>query len=491
MLYDSTKFISASIDEVFKTIGEAVLIVVVVIFLFLGSLRTVLIPVVTIPLSLIGVCFVLYAFGYSLNTLTLLAMVLAIGLVVDDAIVVVENIHRHIEDGMKPMDAAITGMREITGAVVAMTITLAAVYAPIGFATGLTGSLFREFAVTLAGAVIISGFCAITISPMMSARLLRHGSGRLQGFIDRTFQRVASWYRRRLTSTLKYRPVTLMIAAAVLATAIFLVMHTSTELAPEEDQGALFSIVNGPRYATSDYVKLYTDQMDRLTRDAPELATRFQIAGAPAFNQAFAIWTLKPWNERTRSQAQIQQEFQGLINANVAGVEAFLFAPADAAGHRRRPPDPVRRAEHGEPRPRLRDRRRDPPAGARLGQVHRRAELDVLRHAEHPPPHRPQQGGRARRLGARYRHDARRHGRRRLGLQVRSRQPQLRHHPAGAAELPAEPGGAAEILRARRGRHGGAALLGGDHRHAAPRRRRSSSSTSSTRRPSRRCRCRA
>jgi multidrug efflux pump len=333
MLYDSTQFISASITEVFKTIGEAVLIVIVVIFLFLGSIRTVFIPVVTIPLSLIGVCFILYALGYSLNTLTLLAMVLAIGLVVDDAIVVVENIHRHIEEGLKPLDAAILGMRELSSAVIAMTITLAAVYAPIGFTKGLTGSLFREFAVTLAGAVAISGFCALTLSPMMSARLLKlHGGGRLQSFIDRTFERVAQWYRRRLSGTLNYRPVTLMIAVAVFATAIFLVRNTSSELAPEEDQGALFSIVNAPRYATSDYVKLYTDQMDELTRDTPELAARFQIAGAPSLNQAFAIWSLKPWAERKRRQAQIQQDFQARINARVAGVEAFLFAPQTLPG---------------------------------------------------------------------------------------------------------------------------------------------------------------
>ena len=207
MLYDSTKFISASIDEVFKTIGEAVLIVVVVIFLFLGSLRTVLIPVVTIPLSLIGVCFVLYAFGYSLNTLTLLAMVLAIGLVVDDAIVVVENIHRHIEDGMKPMDAAITGMREITGAVVAMTITLAAVYAPIGFATGphrLALPRIRGDARRRGDHLGILRHHHLADD--VGAASCADGSGRLQGFIDRTFQRVAAWYRRRLASTLKYRP---------------------------------------------------------------------------------------------------------------------------------------------------------------------------------------------------------------------------------------------------------------------------------------------
>jgi multidrug efflux pump len=332
LVYDSTKFITASIEEVFKTIGEAVIIVILVIFLFLGSVRTVLIPVVTIPISLIGVCFFLYMFGFSLNTLTLLAMVLAIGLVVDDAIVVVENIHRHIEDGMRPFDAAITGMKEITSAVIAMTITLAAVYAPIGFAQGLTGSLFREFAVTLAGAVVISGFAAITLSPMMSARLLKpHGGGRLQHFIDRTFDGLARWYGRRLTSTLKYRPVTLMIAVAVLGTAVFLVLNTSSELAPEEDQGALFSIANAPRYATSDYVKLYTDQADQLTKDLPELDARFQLAGAPTANQAFTIWSLKPWGERSRTQKQIQPELQAKMN-QIAGLEAFLFSPPSLPG---------------------------------------------------------------------------------------------------------------------------------------------------------------
>jgi multidrug efflux pump len=331
MVYDSTKFIRASIEEVFKTIGEAVLIVIVIIFLFLGSVRTVVIPVVTIPLSLIGVCFFLYLFGYSLNTLTLLAMVLAIGLVVDDAIVVVENIHRHIDEGMKPLDASIVGMREISSAVIAMTVTLAAVYAPIGFTQGLTGSLFREFAVTLAGAVVISGFVALTISPMMSARLLRHNAGRFQAFIDRTFVRVSAWYRRRLDSSLNYRPVTLLVAVTILGTAAYLFVNTSSELAPEEDVGALFSIVNAPRYATSDYVKVYTDQIDSLTKDLPELDARFQIAGVPAVNQAFAIWPLKPWNERERSQKAIQQILQGDVN-KIAGAEAFVFSPPSLPG---------------------------------------------------------------------------------------------------------------------------------------------------------------
>ena len=213
VVYDASNFISASIKEVFKTIGEAALIVIVVIFLFLGSFRSVVIPIVTIPLSLVGVCFVLFALGYSINLLTLFAMVLAIGLVVDDAIVVVENIHRHIEEGLKPVDAAIVGMKEIFSPIVSMTITLAAVYAPIGFTQGLTGTLFREFAFTLAGAVVISGIIAVTLSPMMSAKLLQHGtSGKgFAGFVDRTFTRLENWYGRRLHGSLNARPVTFVI----------------------------------------------------------------------------------------------------------------------------------------------------------------------------------------------------------------------------------------------------------------------------------------
>ena len=216
MVYDSTETISASIAEVFKTIAEAVAIVVVVILLFLGSLRSVAMPIVTIPLSLVGVLAVLLALGYSINLLTLLAMVLAIGLVVDDAIVVVENIHRHMEDGMKPIPAAVQGMKEITGPVIAMTITLAAVLAPLGFTGGITGALFKEFAFTLAGAVILSGVIALTITPMMSGRLLKegHASG-FQAFVDRTFERFSGWYERRVASSLDYRPVTGLIVVVL------------------------------------------------------------------------------------------------------------------------------------------------------------------------------------------------------------------------------------------------------------------------------------
>ena len=325
LLYDSTQAISASIAEVLKTIGEAAGIVVLVILLFLGSFRSVVIPIVTIPLSLIGVCFLMWAAGYSLNTLTLLAMVLSIGLVVDDAIVVVENIHRHVEDGMQPLAAAIQGMRELTGAVIAMTITLAAVFAPIAFTTGVTGSLFREFALTLAGAVIISGFIALTVSPMMSARLLTRGGSRFGRLVDRVFEAIANWYERRLTGSLRLRPLTLLIVAALMATTGFLFTHTSTELAPEEDQGALFSLVTGPQYATLAYTTLFLDEIDKKTSDIPEVTTRFSVAGTGSANSAFAAWVLKPWAERSRSQAEIQQVIQPRLNS-VAGLQAFVFA---------------------------------------------------------------------------------------------------------------------------------------------------------------------
>jgi multidrug efflux pump len=331
LVYDATEQISASIEEVFKTIGEAVLIVVIVILLFLGSFRSVLIPVVTIPISLIGVCFFLFAMDYSINLLTLLAMVLAIGLVVDDAIVVLENIHRHIEEGHAPMDAAILGMREIGSAVISMTITLAAVFAPLAFTGGLTGSLFREFAVTLAGAVIISGFVALTLSPMMSARLLRHGAGRFQTFVDRSFSRLEGFYERRVSSTLNYRPVTLLIVATLLALTGFLFVNTSSELAPEEDSGALFALVNAPKYATSKYTQLYAEQIDQLTKDLPELDTRFYIVGLNSVDSAFSIWVLKEWAERDRSQQEIQQDLTARIS-KVAGVEAFIFAPPSLPG---------------------------------------------------------------------------------------------------------------------------------------------------------------
>ncbi len=334
LVYDSTETISASIEEVFKTIAEAMAIVVVVILLFLGSFRSVAMPIVTIPLSLIGVCTVMLALGYSINLLTLLAMVLAIGLVVDDAIVVVENIHRHIEDGMTPAAASIKGMKEITGPVVAMTITLAAVLAPLAFTGGLTGSLFAEFALTLAGSVVISGIVALTITPAMSARLLLpHGNpGRFQRTVDRVLNGLANWYERRVSSSLDYRPVTMLMVLALLGATGFMFGNTSSELAPEEDSGALFAILNGPRYATLDYTAAFTDNISARTRDIDEVRTSFSIVGSGgATNSGFYIWALKDWSDRDRSQAELQTEIQGSLDG-APGLQGYVFAPPSLPG---------------------------------------------------------------------------------------------------------------------------------------------------------------
>ncbi len=329
MVYDATETISASIREVFTTIAEAVAIVVVVILLFLGSFRSVLMPVVTIPLSLIGVCFLLFAAGYSINLLSLLA----IGLVVDDAIVVLENVHRHIEEGLSPIQAAFVGMKEISGPVVAMTITLAAVFAPLMFTGGLTGALFREFALTLAGAVVISGVVALTVTPMMSARILKAGNhSRFQMFVDRTFDRLANAYERLVSGSLKYRPVTLMIVVALVGVTGYMFTKTSSELAPEEDVGALFSLMTGPRYATSDYTARYAEQIYELTNDIPELRATFSIVGlGGATNTGFSVWAFKDWAERERSQKELQGDIQARLSY-VAGVEALVFAPPSLPG---------------------------------------------------------------------------------------------------------------------------------------------------------------
>ncbi|PTE08881.1 efflux RND transporter permease subunit [Mesorhizobium helmanticense] len=334
VVYDATGQISASIDEVFKTIAEAVAIVVVVILLFLGSFRSVMMPIVTIPLSLIGVCFLLFAMGYSINLLSLLAMVLAIGLVVDDAIVVVENIHRHMEeDHMSPMQAAFSGMREIASAIVAMTMTLAAVFAPLAFTGGLTGALFREFAVTLAGSVVLSGVIAVTITPMMSARLLKAGShSRFQRIVDGTFARVEHVYERAVTGSLNYRPLTLIIVLALVGVTGFMFTKTSSELAPEEDQGFLLSLVTAPRYATSDYTETYVNQILGLVRDIPETRAQFSaVAFGGATNSAFVGFAFKDWAERKRNSKELQADITARI-AKVAGVEAFVFAPPTLPG---------------------------------------------------------------------------------------------------------------------------------------------------------------
>ena len=324
--YDATLFIQASIDEVVKTLFEAVLIVIVVVFLFLGAFRSVLIPVITIPLSMIGVLFFMQLMGYSINLLTLLAMVLAIGLVVDDAIVVVENIHRHIEEGKTPFDAAIEGAREIAVPVVSMTITLAAVYAPIGFLEGLTGALFKEFALTLAGAVIISGIVALTLSPMMCALLLRHeeNPSGLAHRLDQLFEGLKQRYQRALHGTLDTRPVVLVFALLVLCLIPVLLKFTKSELAPDEDQGIVFLMASAPQPTNLNYLNAYTEQFVEIFKEFPEYYSSFQINGFNGVQSGIGGFLLKPWSERERTQMEILPEVQGRL-AQIPGLQIFGF----------------------------------------------------------------------------------------------------------------------------------------------------------------------
>jgi multidrug efflux pump len=324
--FDVTVFINASIHEVAKTLGEAMIIVVVVIFLFLGSPRSVLIPLVTIPLSLVGAAFLMMIMGFSLNLLTLLAMVMAIGLVVDDAIVVVENVFRHIEHGKSPVQAAIVGAREIIGPIIAMTITLAAVYAPIGFMGGVTGSLFKEFSFTLAGSVIISGVVALTLSPMMCSLLLKEGMDKkgFAHFINKIFVRLERFYARRLEGTLKYRPVTIFFALGIFCSLYFLYSGAQQELAPEEDQGIVLTATKAPQYANLDYSMVYGRQVEKIFKTVPEVASTFVLVGLGGPNAGFGGFTLKPWEERTRTAKEIQNEIQGKVGA-ISGEQVFAF----------------------------------------------------------------------------------------------------------------------------------------------------------------------
>ena len=336
--FDVAHFVNASIDEVERTLVEAVLIVVVVIFLFLGSLRAVIIPVVTIPLSLLGTTALMLAFGFSFNLLTLLAMVLAIGLVVDDAIVVVENIHRHIEEGLKPFEAALVGAREIVGPVIAMTITLAAVYAPIGLMGGLTGALFREFAFTLAGSVIVSGVVALTLSPMMSGKLLHSklGEGRLSQAIERSMHRLTAGYSRLLDRTLAARAAVLIVGVAMLGAIVLLFTGAQRELAPPEDMGYVFVQTKAPQYANLDYTRRYSDEVERIFQTLPEFRSSwFGSGGDNNANGGFGGVVLKDWAERDRLADDIQAELT-VRTAAVTGVYATAFQdsplPAGSGG---------------------------------------------------------------------------------------------------------------------------------------------------------------
>jgi len=326
IVYDATAFINTSIDEVVKTLIEALLIVTVVIYLFLGSFRAVLVPLIAMPLSLVGSFFVMLALGYSINLLTLLALVLAIGLVVDDAIIVVENVDRHMKEGQTPMQAALLAARELGGPIVAMTLVLIAVYVPIGFQGGLTGALFTEFAFTLAGAVTVSGVVALTLSPMMASRIFRkeQDEGRFVRFIDRNFERVHSRYERGLRSLLGTWPVLIVMGAILLGAAGLMFKLSKAELAPEEDQGIVGSLVSGPPTATAQQMQSYGDQAFQVAKGLPEYEQMFQITGAPTVNKGFGGVLFKPWSDRTRSAHELQMALQAQWN-DIAGARIVAF----------------------------------------------------------------------------------------------------------------------------------------------------------------------
>ncbi|WP_340317144.1 efflux RND transporter permease subunit [Rhizorhabdus argentea] len=336
--FDAARFVDASIKQVQHTLIEAILIVIFVIFLFLGTFRAVIIPVVTIPLSLLGTAALMLAFGFSLNLLTLLAMVLAIGLVVDDAIVVVENIHRHIEDGLAPLNAALVGAREIIGPVIAMTITLAAVYAPIGLMGGLTGALFREFAFTLAASVIVSGVIALTLSPMMSGMLLkpRMAEGRLAQAVESTMHRATEGYVRLLDKTLAARTAVLIVGVTVLVTIGVLFAGSKSELAPQEDMGYVLVQTKAPQYANASYTARFSAEVDKVFHQFPEYyASFFDIGGNNNANGGFGGIVMKDWADRSRNGDQIQAELAGRTGA-ITGIYATAFQdsplPAGSGG---------------------------------------------------------------------------------------------------------------------------------------------------------------
>jgi multidrug efflux pump len=328
--YDATEYIHDALSEVLQTLTETLLIVVVVIFLFLGSFRSVLIPIVAIPISLVGAVFLMMLAGFTVNLLTLLAIVLSVGLVVDDAIVMVENVERHLHEGKSPVRAATDAARELVGPIIAMTITLAAVNAPIGLQGGLTGSLFREFAFTLAGAVVVSGIVALTLSPMMGSKLLRAGDTErgFSGWINRRFESVQRTYRRSLGSTLRYRPVVLTLWIIVALLMVPFYMFSQRELAPAEDQGFFFGFVQAAPNATLEQTKLFTDQIYDVYKAMPEAASIFQIT-LP--NGGFGGMVTKPWSQRTKTTQQLLMESMG-PHSKIAGVRVIPQAPPPLPG---------------------------------------------------------------------------------------------------------------------------------------------------------------
>ncbi|MEF8708503.1 MAG: efflux RND transporter permease subunit [Candidatus Accumulibacter propinquus] len=326
--YDSSVFIDRSIDAVFKTIGEAMLLVLLIIFIFLRNFRATLIPLVTIPVSLIGAFALMLVLGFTINTLTLLALVLAIGLVVDDAIVVLENIYRHIEEGMPRRQAAFQGAQEIGFAVVAMTITLAAVYAPVAFMTGRTGKLFVEFALTLAGAVLVSGFVALTLSPMMCSLLLKHETRHGQAYVrvENFLNWVTAGYRRVLTAALARRWLVMLAFALVAGANVLLLGALKSELAPIEDRGVILGVFLGPEGATLDYTEKYATQLQNIYAQTADVERYFVVAGNPTVSQGISFVGLTDWSQRTRNSAAVVKELFPKFSG-IPGVLAFPVLP--------------------------------------------------------------------------------------------------------------------------------------------------------------------
>src|SRR6202795_169874 len=328
--YDSTEYIQDAINEVLHTLAETLLIVVVVIFLFLGSFRSVLIPVIAIPISLIGAVFLMLLAGFTINLLTLLAIVLSVGLVVDDAIVMVENVERHLHLGKTPFQAAKDAARELVGPIIAMTITLAAVYAPIGIQGGLTGALFREFAFTLSGAVVVSGIVALTLSPMMGSRLLRPGDTDrgFAGIVNRGFERVRTLYSRNLAGTLRYRPVILTLWAIVILLMIPFYMFSQRELAPSEDQGVVFGVIQASPSSTIDQTNMYTKEVYNVYHSFPESQSVFQINSPTG---GFGGMVTKPWSERKKTTQELLLESTGPLS-KIAGIRVIPLTPPPLPG---------------------------------------------------------------------------------------------------------------------------------------------------------------
>jgi multidrug efflux pump len=337
IVYDATAYVNSSIREVISTLIKALLIVTLVIFFSLGSVRSVVIPTIAMPLSLVGAFFIMLLLGYTINLLTLLALVLAIGLVVDDAIIVVENVHRHMEDGTPRLKAAINGARELGGPIIAISVVLIAVYVPIGFLGGLTGALFTEFAFTLAGAVAVSAIVALTLSPMMCSRFLKSytcDTPRCLGaFIDRQFNRLRRGYERALHVTLDYLPVTAIVAAVILVCIYFLYAGSKHELAPQEDQGLILSLITAAPDATLEQTQLFSKQVFEVFNEPPETDHIFQFDGVGGLNIGFAGMVMKPWDQRARTSIQLLPEVQAKENSITgARVVSFLRPPLPGSG---------------------------------------------------------------------------------------------------------------------------------------------------------------